>query len=244
MDKKVLKEIHDIQEMMGVEKVGAPIMKMFKMNVPEEMTEVEEGEMTEQYKIPTFKDGDKLCDVYCGLKAMRRGSKGENVKLIQQALVDCGFELPQFGVDGDYGSETKAAVLKFQNGNESITLRDGVVGPETIRGMVASECAGMAGLQLDMCKCNQKKISDKISDDKISDLSPEQRKGREAADKYEEEQRKKREEEMMQKLPIKGDGYECEKCPSYINRMPGPRRKELTKFEAWCINNCDTKVVV
>ena len=247
MDKKVLKEIHDIQEMMGVEKVGAPIMKMFKMNVPEEMTEVEEGEMTEQYKIPTFKDGDKLCDVYCGLKAMRRGSKGENVKLIQQALIDCGFELPQFGADGDYGSETKAAVLKFQNGNESIKLKDGVVGPETIRGMVATECAGMSGLQLDMCKCNQKKTSD----DEMSDLSDEQIKGREAAERYEKEQRKKREEDMMKKdlpsdfkLPIKGDGYECEKCPSYVNRMPGPKRNELLDFEAWCINNCDTKVVV
>ena len=30
------------------------------------MTEVEEGEMTEQYKIPTFKDGDIICDVFCG----------------------------------------------------------------------------------------------------------------------------------------------------------------------------------
>ncbi len=242
MDKKVLKEIHDIHEMMGIDKVAKPIMKMFKMDVPEEMTEVEEGEMTEQYKIPTFKDGDMLCDVYCGVKAMRRGSKGENVKMIQQSLIDCGFELPEFGVDGDYGSETRSAVLSFQNGNESITLRDGVVGPETIRGMVASECAGMSGLKLDMCKCNRKKSM--VPDDKLSDLSPDQKKGRDAADKYEKEQSKKREEEMMKKLPIKGDGYECGKCPKYVNRMPGPKRKELTSMEAWCINNCDTKVVV
>jgi hypothetical protein len=242
MDEKVLKEIHDIQEIMGVEKVAAPILKAFKMNVPEEMTEVEEGEMTEQYKIPTFKDGDIICDVFCGKKAMRKGSTGDAVKMLQQALIDCGFELPKFGVDGDYGSETVQAVLKYQNSRENITLKDGVIGPETMRALQNDECASIEGWRLDMCKCNQKKSLE--PGDEISDLSPEQRKGRDAADKYEKEQRKKREEEMMKKLPIKGDGYECEKCPSYVNRMPGPRRKELTKFEAWCINNCDTKVVV
>jgi len=96
---------------------------------------------------------------------------------------------------------------------------------------------------LDLCDCGDKKKS-VTPGDKISDLSPEQRKGREAADKYEKEQRKKREEEMMKKLPIKGDGYECGKCPKYVNRMPGPGRKEMTNMEAWCINNCKTQVVV
>ena len=245
MDKKVLKEIHEIQEMMGIDKVAKPIMKAFKMNVPEEMTEVEEveeGEMTEQYRIPTFKDGDIICDVFCGKKAMRKGSTGEAVKMLQQALIDCGFELPKFGIDGDYGSETKQAVLKYQNSRENITLKDGVIGPETMRALKADECASIEGWKLDLCDCG---------DEKISDLSPEQRKGREAADKYEKEQRKKREEDMMKKdlpsdfnLPIKGDGYDCEKCPSYVNLMPGPNQKGKTKFEAWCINNCDTKVVV
>ena len=77
MDKKVLKEIHDIQEMMGIDKVAKPIMKAFKMNVPEEMTEVEEGEMTEQYKIPTFKDGDIICDVFCEVKSNEKRIKRE-----------------------------------------------------------------------------------------------------------------------------------------------------------------------
>ena len=30
MDKKVLKEIHDIQEMMGIDKVAKPIMKFLR----------------------------------------------------------------------------------------------------------------------------------------------------------------------------------------------------------------------
>ena len=249
MDKKVLKEIHDIQEMMGIDKVAKPIMKAFKMNVPEEMTEVEEGEMTEQYKIPTFKDGDIICDVFCGKKAMRKGSKGEAVKMLQQALVDCGFELPKFGIDGDYGSETRQAVLKYQNSRESITLKDGVIGPETMRALKTDECASIEGWRLDLCDCGDKKKSDnipgdKISDDKISDLSPEQRKGREAADKYEKEQRKNREEDLMKKLPIKGDDYDCESCPKYVNMMPGPGRKGMTNKEAWCINNCGSKIVV
>ena len=249
MDKKVLKEIHDIQEMMGIDKVAKPIMKAFKMNVPEEMTEVEEGEMTEQYKIPTFKDGDIICDVFCGKKAMRKGSKGEAVKMLQQALIDCGFELPKFGIDGDYGSETRQAVLNYQNSRESITLKDGVIGPETMRALKADECASIEGWRLDLCDCGDKKKS-MIPGEKISDLSPEQRKGREAAEKYEKEQRKKREEDMMKKdlpsdfkLPIKGDGYDCESCPKYVNMMPGPGKKGMTNKEAWCINNCGSKIV-
>ena len=53
--------------------------------------------------------------------------------MLQQALIDCGFELPKFGIDGDYGSETKQDVLKYQNSRENITLKDGVIGPETLR---------------------------------------------------------------------------------------------------------------
>jgi len=231
MNKKVLKEIHEIQEMMGISKVAKPIMKAFKMNVPEEMTEVEEGEMTEQYRIPTLQVGDTLCDIKCGKKAARSGSKGDVVKTLQLGLIDCGFALPNYGADGKYGNETSEAVKRLQTENE-ITV-DGVIGPETIVVMIDKGC-----VKVENCNCEEKKSFD---DDAISD---EQRRGREDADEYEKEQSKKRDDEMMKNLPIKGDGYECEKCPKYINRMPGPNREELTNFEAWCINDCDTKVVV
>jgi len=242
MDKRVLKEIKEIQEMMGIDKVARPIMKAFKMNVPEEMTEVEEGEMTEQYKIPTLQEVDTLCDIKCGKKAARSGSKGDVVEVLQQGLIDCGYPLDNYGADGKYGKEVTEAVRKFQDGND-LTV-DGVIGPETIGLMIENECIK----DDENCNCDEKKsfdddaISDFIDDeDKISD---EQRRGSEAADEYEKEQSKISDDEMMKNLPIKGDGYECEKCPKYINRMPGPNRGELTKFEAWCINNCNSKVVV
>lgn len=45
---------------------------------------------------------------------LKKGSKGEKVKELQRALiaVDPGA-LPKYGVDGDFGSETEAAVQKY-----------------------------------------------------------------------------------------------------------------------------------
>lgn len=39
---------------------------------------------------------------------------GADVKLLQKQLIHLGFKLPKFGADGDYGDETKAAVIAFQ----------------------------------------------------------------------------------------------------------------------------------
>jgi peptidoglycan hydrolase-like protein with peptidoglycan-binding domain len=41
-------------------------------------------------------------------------SVGAHVVLIQETLLEMGYELPRHGVDGVYGSETTAAVLQFQ----------------------------------------------------------------------------------------------------------------------------------
>jgi peptidoglycan hydrolase-like protein with peptidoglycan-binding domain len=41
-------------------------------------------------------------------------SVGSHVVLIQETLLEMGYELPRHGVDGVYGSETTAAVLQFQ----------------------------------------------------------------------------------------------------------------------------------
>ena len=58
------------------------------------------------------------------------GSSGEAVRKLQQALVDAGFPLPKFGVDGSFGSETRTAVRDFQQAS-GINI-DGLVGPETM----------------------------------------------------------------------------------------------------------------
>lgn len=46
-----------------------------------------------------------------------KGDKGSEVKKIQQALLQMGEILPKYGTDGDFGSETLAAVKNFQKKN-------------------------------------------------------------------------------------------------------------------------------
>jgi N-acetyl-anhydromuramyl-L-alanine amidase AmpD len=44
---------------------------------------------------------------------LQRGSRGEEVRRLQSALVDLGYDLPRWGVDGDLGSETIDALARF-----------------------------------------------------------------------------------------------------------------------------------
>lgn len=61
-----------------------------------------------------FSRNIELEDVYDGGAAIEKGARGIHVVLIQQALVDAGFTLPVYGVDGKYEDETKTAVEDFQ----------------------------------------------------------------------------------------------------------------------------------
>lgn len=60
---------------------------------------------------------------------LKRGSKGEYVTLLQTMLINRGYDIGPFGVDGDYGRCTQAAVVSFQQDNHLDP--DGVVGPKT-----------------------------------------------------------------------------------------------------------------
>jgi peptidoglycan hydrolase-like protein with peptidoglycan-binding domain len=42
------------------------------------------------------------------------GSKGSAVTHLQLALLRGGQELPKYGADGDFGAETRAAVIRFK----------------------------------------------------------------------------------------------------------------------------------
>lgn len=46
--------------------------------------------------------------------ALKPGAKGAAVKEAQNQLIRAGFELPRYGADGDFGSETTKAVKQFQ----------------------------------------------------------------------------------------------------------------------------------
>jgi peptidoglycan hydrolase-like protein with peptidoglycan-binding domain len=69
---------------------------------------------------------------------VRRGAKGEPVRLIQESLREMGYALPLSvsrllpgRMDGDFGPETEAAVTRFQT-DAGAVLIDGIVGPETM----------------------------------------------------------------------------------------------------------------
>jgi len=63
------------------------------------------------------------------LPILRRGSKGEYVTLVQTALVQRGYDIGSYGVDGNFGKMTEAAVRQFQ---QDWGLKvDGIVGPRT-----------------------------------------------------------------------------------------------------------------
>ena len=60
---------------------------------------------------------------------IRRGSKGDDVTLLQTYLYKLGYGLGVYGIDGDYGRDTEKAVKAFQS-DHKLTV-DGVCGPMT-----------------------------------------------------------------------------------------------------------------
>lgn len=75
-----------------------------------------------------------------GHKTIRRGDKGEDVRVCQEKLKQLGYDLGSYGVDGDFGKATEAAVKAFQKANG--LTQDGVVGAKTWAAL--DSCIGSA----------------------------------------------------------------------------------------------------
>ena len=60
---------------------------------------------------------------------LKKGAKGDGVKWIQWMLEACGYSVGKCGIDGDFGSATRAAVRLFQR-QHSLSV-DAIVGPLT-----------------------------------------------------------------------------------------------------------------
>ncbi|NOH78762.1 type VI secretion system tip protein VgrG [Vibrio sp. RE86] len=74
----------------------------------------------------------------------KKGSNGQEVEYIQQALLELGLDLGKYGADGDYGSTTKRQIKLFQESYQptntthlaySVGAADGIVGQGTILGL-------------------------------------------------------------------------------------------------------------
>jgi hypothetical protein len=60
-------------------------------------------------------------------------ASGKPVSRIQRLLLSKGYELPRWGIDGDFGKETDEAVRAFQGDNGLVV--DGIVGERTINAL-------------------------------------------------------------------------------------------------------------
>jgi len=80
---------------------------------------------------PRFALNVRLEQAFDNERTVEQGSRGTHVSLLQQSLIDMGYTLPGFGVDGIFGSETKAAIIRFQTDAGAVKI-DGIVGPETM----------------------------------------------------------------------------------------------------------------
>jgi peptidoglycan hydrolase-like protein with peptidoglycan-binding domain len=79
---------------------------------------------------PRFAGDPVLEACFDNERLLRFGSRGPAVEKIQQALVDAGFPLPVFGVDGIFESETAGAARDYQRARS--LAPDGIVGPITM----------------------------------------------------------------------------------------------------------------
>lgn len=61
------------------------------------------------------------------MEVLKFGSKGENVKELQEDLTARGYSVGT--IDGDFGQKTKSAVIAFQK--DAGLTQDGIVGPKT-----------------------------------------------------------------------------------------------------------------
>ena len=68
---------------------------------------------------------------------LKRGMKGDDVRRLQQRLMELGYALPRYGADGEYGSETATAVKAFQR-DRSLQV-DGVAGEATLTALYAGQ---------------------------------------------------------------------------------------------------------
>lgn len=68
-----------------------------------------------------------------------KGSSGTEVKKLQQALINAGYNVGSSGADGIYGSNTAAAVRKYQQ-DKGLTV-DGIAGTQTLGSLYNSSSA-------------------------------------------------------------------------------------------------------
>jgi peptidoglycan hydrolase-like protein with peptidoglycan-binding domain len=73
---------------------------------------------------------------------LQEGSKGQQVRELQQRLKDLGFYTQK--VDGDFGPATSAALKEFQKANR--LSADGIAGPKTMKALNSTDAISKSAL--------------------------------------------------------------------------------------------------
>lgn len=68
-----------------------------------------------------------------GDRILKKGMEGADVQTLQEKLMELGYELPKYGADGEYGTETVEAVKKFQK-DHGLSV-DGEFGPKSMEAL-------------------------------------------------------------------------------------------------------------
>ena len=124
-----------------------------------ETPELETGTGGESGRLPGITDQTGLCDIIDGSAAVRRNDRGDLVKLFQNALIECGYDVGSTGADGIFGRNTAKAVEDFQRDNNLQV--DRAIGPETSGALCQKGCLDQK------CKeCKQYKENPKVDDEK------------------------------------------------------------------------------
>ena len=97
---------------------------------------------TKHGKLPYCDYGDasaedvEIPDYALGVRVLKRGCEGEDVRELQRLLISLGFSCGEAGVDGDFGKATQAAVEGFQAAAQIEV--DGKFGPASLAALKAA----------------------------------------------------------------------------------------------------------
>lgn len=78
---------------------------------------------------PEKPDTPVTCPYAEPIRNLKKGAKGDDVRWLQWMLETCGYSVDKCGIDGDFGSATRAAVKLFQR--EHVLAVDAIAGPLT-----------------------------------------------------------------------------------------------------------------
>lgn len=69
-----------------------------------------------------------------GTRTLKKGSKGTDVKALQEFLLQLGYKLPKYGADGEFVAETENAIKAFQ---KKVSIKaDGIYGSDTHKALM------------------------------------------------------------------------------------------------------------